>query len=270
MSEPEASSSGTRGAFDLDRPVNPVDPAAVKVSPDAVRGPGRADEHPAAPAPTVRLRHNRIELALHLVREATGSGDAAARPLLLLHGLGERTLAVVPAAAADWPGPVWGLDFTGHGWSSVPRGGGYTVELLMADADAALAHLGRCTVFGRGLGAYVALLLAGARPTLVHGVVLTDGPGIVGGGIGPGAPRITVAPALGTTPDPFALAELTVDVRPPDYATTYLHQAVQLSELSEPISICGVVRPPWLDAVEGEPGVWTGPADEALARYATP
>jgi hypothetical protein len=101
-------------------------------------------------------------------------------------------------------------------------------------------------------------------------VVLNDGPGIVGGGIGPGAPRITVAPSLGTTPDPFALAELTVDVRPPDYATSYLHQAVQLSDLAEPISICGVVRPPWLEAVEGEPGVWTGPAAEALARYATP
>ncbi|HEY7939274.1 MAG TPA: hypothetical protein VID05_05540, partial [Acidimicrobiales bacterium] len=87
MSEPEATTRvGGRG-FDVDRPVNPVDPTAVKVSPDAVRGPGRADEHPIPPAPTVRLRHNRIELALHRIRAATGSGDASARPLLLLHGL---------------------------------------------------------------------------------------------------------------------------------------------------------------------------------------
>ena len=52
----------------------------------------------------------------------------------------------------------------------------------MADADAALAHLGPATVYGRGLGAYVALLIAGARPDLVRGAVLDDGPGLVGGG----------------------------------------------------------------------------------------
>ena len=222
----------------------------------------------ATRTPTSTVRHNRIELALHRLREAPGTGSRSSRPLLLLHGLGEHTPDVVPAAADAWPGPVWGLDFTGHGCSTVPRGGGYTAEQLMADADAALGHLGAATVLGRGLGAYVALLLAGARPALVHGAVLTDGPGIIGGGDGPGAPRVTVADVPGTTPDPFALAELTVDVRPPDYATDYLRQAVQFSELAEPVSLSGVVRPPWLAAIEHEPGVWVGPAAEALARYA--
>ena len=55
----------------------------------------------------------------------------------------------------------------------------------MGDADVALAHLGAATVLGRGLGAYVALLIAGARPHLVRGAVLCDGPGLAGGGIGP-------------------------------------------------------------------------------------
>ena len=48
--------------------------------------------------------------------------------------------------------PVWALDFTGHGASSMPVGGGYFCELLMADVDAALAHLGPTTLYGRGLG----------------------------------------------------------------------------------------------------------------------
>ena len=36
-----------------------------------------------------------------------------------------------------WPGPVYGLDFTGHGASTVPVGGGYSAEMLLADADTA-------------------------------------------------------------------------------------------------------------------------------------
>jgi pimeloyl-ACP methyl ester carboxylesterase len=57
---------------------------------------------------------------------------------LLLHGLGEASPRSTPDYARDWPGPVHALDFTGHGRSSLPTGGGYTAEMLMADADAAL------------------------------------------------------------------------------------------------------------------------------------
>ncbi len=95
------------------------------------------------------VRHLRINLALHELQ----AGDE--RPLLLLHGLGERTPSKVPAYASSWPGAVWGLDFTGHGDSDVPSGGGYTCEVLMGDADAALREIGPATVLGRGLGAYV-------------------------------------------------------------------------------------------------------------------
>jgi pimeloyl-ACP methyl ester carboxylesterase len=216
-------------------------------------------------APTF-VRHNRRELALWPLQAGQG------RPLLLLHGLGEHTPAAVPQALAGlWDGPVWGLDFTGHGGSTVPVGGGYTAETLMADADAALEALGPLTVLGRGLGAYVALLLAGARPTVVRGAVLTDGPGLAGGGIGPVSPTVVVPPQrwpAHAAPDPFALAELTHDVRPPDYATTYARQAAALAGLDAPISVSGVVRPAWLSAVVDQAGVVERPVADALRAYA--
>ena len=203
---------------------------------------------------TITVRHNRIELALHRLRDGADH-DGGARPLLHLHGLGERSPAAMPDELTGWPGPVWGLDFTGHGASTVPVGGGYFCELLMADVDAALAHLGEATLYGRGLGAYVALLTAGARPELVRGAVLDDGPGLTGGGAEPTTPYVPPQPL--TTqgpPDPYALFELSHDVRPPDYATTYARQAATLSGLDVALAVCARARPPWLAAVAAEPG----------------
>ena len=213
----------------------------------------------------VSLRHGKVTLALHGLR-----ADATGRALLLLHGRGLRSPAAVPKHVATWPGPIWALDFTGHGASSVPRGGGYSVELLMADADAALAHHGSVTLLGNGLGAYVALLLAGARPQQVRGAVLCDGPGLAGGGPRPVTPAV-VGPvgALDATPDPFALIELARDVRPPDYATSFVRQACQLSELDRPVSVCAIERPDWLAAVVEEPGAAVTTLAEALALYAS-
>lgn len=249
--------------FDIE--VDPVDPSSVAIGPAATGAAGTRAPNTRAGEPAVWLRHNRIRLALHRLRAAS---DAAVRPLLCLHGLGECTPAEPAEMLAGWPGEVWGLDFTGHGRSSIPRGGGYTAEILMADVDSALAHLGPCTVIGRGLGAYVALLIQGGRPREVRGAVLVDGPGIVGGGVGPSAPRLTTAVTSEVTPDAFALAELTVDVRPPDYAVDYLRQAVRFSALGEPITLSGRVRPPWMAALAGLPGVREMPAAEALADYA--
>jgi pimeloyl-ACP methyl ester carboxylesterase len=209
------------------------------------------------------LQHNRIQLALHAVRGGQG------RALLLLHGLGERSPERVPNELASWPGPIHALDFTGHGASSVPSGGGYTAELLMADADAALARLGEATVVGRGLGAYVALLLAGGRPEQVRGAILRDGPGLAGGGSASASSYIpyvdTRAPA---PPDPFALTELAIDVRPPDYAGIFARQAAQFSRLSRPISVCASERPGWLAAVVAEVGVEVTTLQQALDWYA--
>jgi len=211
----------------------------------------------------IPLHHNTITLALHhLAGEADGG-----RPLLLLHGLGEQSPAEVPDWATSWEGPVYALDFIGHGHSGVPKGGGYSAEVLMADVDVALAELGPATVVGRGLGAYVALLIAGARPLLVRGAVLCDGPGLFGGGVGPtSATVLTVDREDGHTPDPWALAELSRDVRPPDYATSFARAALQLSGLAWPIVVCARWRAPWLEAVAAEPGVLDMDLDEAI-RY---
>jgi pimeloyl-ACP methyl ester carboxylesterase len=211
------------------------------------------------------LRHHRIQLALHLLDPGA---DPTGRPLLLLHGLGERTPDRVPDVVS-WPGPVFGLDFTGHGASTVPVGGGYTSEILVGDVDAALERLGQVTILGRGLGAYVGLQVAAARPAQVVGVVLTDGPGLVGGGVHPGSPLVPYpAPGSSPVPDPFALLELSRDVRPPDYAQTYVRFVVERSGLERPIIVAAVVRPAWLAAVADEPGVGEESIPDALAYFA--
>ena len=207
--------------------------------------------------------HNRVSLALHHLRDGDG------RPLLLLHGLGERSPDHVPAWAAAWPGPVVALDFTGHGASTVPSGGGYTSEILLADADAALAALGRVTVVGRGLGAYIALQLAGARAEHVAGAVLADGPGLAGGPTEPTSQSYVSLHPDGTAPDPYALVELGRDLRPPDYATLFVRLALEGSSLEEPVAVTARYRPAWLDAVASEPGVADTTIEAALATYAT-
>ena len=210
---------------------------------------------------TVFLTHNKIQLALHLLRAGEG------QPLLLLHGLGEQTPADAPEWTASWPGPVYGLDFTGHGATTVPMGGGYSAETMLADADIALAHLGPSTIVGRGLGAYVALMIAGARPQLVRGAVLCDGPGLWGGATGPTSTSFhSVDPPYGA-PDPNALIDLSRDLRPPDYASLFVRLALEHSGIAEPIAVTAVVRPPWLAAVAGEVGVSTSTLAEALELY---
>lgn len=213
-----------------------------------------------------KLMSGRIELALHELSPGSGSDG---RPLLLLHGLGECSPASAPSWTAAWPGPIFGLDFTGHGASSVPAGGGYTCEALMGDVDTALAHLGPCTIVGRGLGAYVALLIAGARPDLVRGAVLTDGPGLAGGGPVPPSPYLAPDPGPRSAPDPLALAELSRDVRPPDYAFMFLTQALTFSGLDAPVIVAAVIQPPWLMAIVDEPAVLRANLEEALATYAS-
>lgn len=221
--------------------------------------------------PVTMLRHGKIDLALHHLRD----GDAEARPLLLLHGLGEESPTVVPEWAENWRGPIAALDFTGHGRSTVPRGGGYTAELLLGDADAALAAMTAddqtrsITVAGRGLGAYIAMQLAGARAAQVHGAILLDGPGLAGGPTGPTSQSFFSLDTDGSTPDPYALVELGRDLRPPDYATLFVRLALASTDLDEPIAVTCVFRPDWLEAVAREHGVLDGTVAEAIAAYSS-
>jgi pimeloyl-ACP methyl ester carboxylesterase len=214
---------------------------------------------------TTLIRHNRVRLALHRLR-----AEPAGRPLLLLHPLGWATPQRPPSWTDPWPGPVYGLDFTGHGRSDVPRGGGYTCEVLMGDADAALARLGPSTIVGHGLGGYVGLLVAGARPRLVRGVAIGDGPGLAGGGAGPTGTVVATVDSdeEGRAPDPWAMVELNRDIRPADYAVNFARQALALAEVDTPIAVCARFRPPWLEAVAAESGVLDAGLPEALAAFA--
>ena len=216
---------------------------------------------------TILLDHARVHLALHVVRVVEGGPM-----LLVLHGLGRSSELTIPADVAEWPGSLCALDFTGHGESGIPPGGGYTCEILMGDADAALAAIGPSTILGRGIGGYIALLIAGARPSLVRGVIVADGPGLAGGGVRPGslhidAPNLAAVPAH-ATPDPFALLELSTDVRPRDYAANFVRSAVQLSPLDAPITVAAASRPPWLQSVVDAYGVRVSTVVDALRLYA--
>lgn len=228
-------------------------------------------EPPTVTGNVTMLRHNKVDLALHHLRDAS---DSLARPLLLLHGLGEQTPATAPHWVDRWNGTIAGLDFTGHGASTIPAGGGYTAELLLGDADAALAALvdsspdGKITVLGRGLGAYIALQVAGARATQVHGAIMLDGPGLAGGPTGPTSQSFFTLPSGTTAPDPYALVELGRDLRPPDYVRSFVQLAIAGSDIDEPVAVSSVFRPKWLEAVAEEHGVMTVPVDEALAAYA--
>ena len=71
-----------------------------------------------------------------------------------------------------------------------------------------------------------------------------------------------------TRPIPYALFELSRDLRPPDYATLFVRMAVESSGLDEPIAVAAVVRPPWLAAVVDELGVMTCSVRERWRVYA--
>lgn len=207
----------------------------------------------------MRLRHGRVELALEVRRG--GEGPA----LLLLHEL--RGSAADWGAEADvWPGPVYALDFSGHGRSEPVRGDAYYPELLAADADAALAHVGAAALCGRGIGAYAALLLAAARPESVPAALLLPGAGLDGGGAGPHltGERTQVAARSERGLRVAALALCETDVRPVDYAEQMAARARCLLLLED-----GGPRPPWWQAIRLGPRARVlGDATRAVAQLA--
>jgi pimeloyl-ACP methyl ester carboxylesterase len=211
-----------------------------------------------------RIPSGRFEIALHELRSGPGP------TLLALHALGGsgRDFA---ALAAAWPGRVLAPDLAGHGASAWARGGSYTPELLAADADVALAEAGEAFVVGSGLGAYVALLLAGARAASVQGALLLPGRGLAGGGPEPGpaplaernAAALHMLEAAGASErasfDPM-LGACESDPRPPDYARAYADAAHRLLLAED-----GDARPPWWEAARGAARAEPAPADAAAA-----
>ena len=205
----------------------------------------------------IALAHGRISIALHPLREAPGP------TLLCLHE--------VAGSAADfrdvaWPGRVFALDFSGHGRSGHVRGGSYYPETLAGDADAALARIGPAYLVGAGIGAYVALLLAGGRPEQIPGAVLLPGAGLMGGGEVPDWSSEDDAHARWRSFEPVppgcdpAVRRLERDIRPRDYAREFALAARRLL-LGED----GGARPPWWEAVRESPAAARAPAEPARA-----
>jgi len=211
-----------------------------------------------------RIPSGRCEIALHELRAGAGP------TLLALHALGGSARDFAALAAA-WPGRVLAPDLAGHGASGWARGGSYTPELLAADADAALSEAGDAVVVGRGLGAYVALLLAGARAARVRAALLLPGRGLAGGGPEPlreplaarNADVLRMLDAAGASEraafDPM-LAACETDPRPPDYARAYADAARRLLLAED-----GGARPPWWEAARGAASAETAPAEPGAA-----
>ncbi len=196
----------------------------------------------------MRLQHARLSLELHELSARQGPA------LLLLHALYGSASDCIEMAAT-WTGPVYALDFCGHGRSDWLLAGGYTPELFVGDADCALARIGAASVVGAGVGAYVALLLAGARPHLISATLLLPGAGLAGGGTLPDfanpRARFTEFPTQdhrarsGTDP---LVATLERDVRPPDYVEPFARAARRLL-LVEDVA----TPPPWWQTAHASP-----------------
>ena len=104
--------------------------------------------------------------------------DPAARPVLLLHGLGVSGSVFQPFARRLLPELAAVVpDLRGHGQSDAPPGG-YSPTDYAADLIALIGawRLAPVPVIGHSLGALVGLSLAAARPELVQWLVLLDPP----------------------------------------------------------------------------------------------
>jgi len=208
----------------------------------------------------MQITHGRITLALHELARTDGPS------LLLLHALHGSSDDWGEIFAA-WPGSVYALDFAGHGRSQWLSGGAYYPELLLGDADAALAHIGPAAIVGAGLGAYVALLVAGARPDSVPAALLLPGDGLHGGGPLPDFTRdvsfVAQADPL-TAYDPL-VSGLEKFARPPDYAETFARAAQRLLLFED-----GEARPPWWEITRTSPSAETvaGDLSSSLTRLA--
>ncbi len=206
-----------------------------------------------------RVPHGDLTLAVHELR--SGSGPA----LLLVHELegsarSWSAAADARAAWASWPGSVFALDLAGHGASDWRQGGAYTPELFAGDIDATLAMIGVAVLAGAGVGAYAALLVAGARPELVTATLMLHGRGLSGGGA---APPVAKEPtflatverleaeraAQDVTFDPL-VRTCASDVRPPDYACAFAASARRIVLHDD-----GRERPPWWESIRGQQGV---------------
>jgi pimeloyl-ACP methyl ester carboxylesterase len=127
---------------------------------------------PEAPASVAdasgALRTYAAGLAVQKIHAST-SGDI----LLALHGAGECSAQALHSLQSRHAGPIIAIDLPGHGESAGEVGDPAQAAQAVA---AALSELGveRYRVWGRGLGAAVAVELAHQRPENISGVTLEE------------------------------------------------------------------------------------------------
>ena len=197
----------------------------------------------ARPAPASRSRSRTAGAPPAPVRQllprprpaepCTISRGGDGRSLLILHGLGERAPAEVPSYLDAWHGPIAALDFTGHGLSTIHVAAATPPRCCWRMQRRPSAR-GREGDRPRSRAGRVRRVCSSPAPPpdLVCGAILTDGAGILGGGNGPGSPLTSAVDGGALAPpDPFALVELAHDLRPPDYATSFVRLATQASPL---------------------------------------
>ena len=205
----------------------------------------------------MRIQHGHAHLKIHKL------ADGEETPLLLLHQVGGSAQDWIDAAPR-WEGPVYALDFSGHGASDHLKGGGYYPEYHAAEADIALGAIGdRAVIAGMGLGAYAALMLAGARTDRVPAALLWPGRGVAGGGALPDfeKPDVVSIPQWDARSEsdarryrPGTDAQVSAcehDTRPIDYARDFAAAANALL-LCEGVSTGDPVPPWWQTAAEAE------------------
>ena len=107
-----------------------------------------------------------------------GEGSPSGPPLVLIHGIASRWqvfLPILPSLCEDWH--VFALDLRGHGSSDrVP--GSYALKRYVSDVVAFVTSsvVEPCVLLGHSMGGSIALLVAGAIPDLVSGVIAGDTP----------------------------------------------------------------------------------------------
>ena len=207
----------------------------------------------------------------HHARAARAARERRRGPALLhLHGSACVRRTTCRSTSSRGPVAIYALDFTGHGDSTSPKGGGYTPELLMGDVDAAINHIGDVRRSSDAASARTSRCSRRPRATTRCAArSCATGPACRVGARPPGRrPSSRVDPSAPVPPDPFALAELSKDVRPPDYAVDFVRLVLAHTQTPNPIAVCAKARPEWLTAVLDELGAAPVTIAEALRLFA--
>ncbi len=210
----------------------------------------------------MRLRHARHHIELHQLSQRRGPA------LLFLHQMFGSSADGEPLTAA-WEGSVYALDFPGHGRSEWLPGGAYYPEYFAASADIALQQIGTAVVAGAGVGAYVALLLAGGRPDLIPAALLLPGVGLAGGGVAPDPsqplPDFATWSRIKTNGSDPLVTGMEMFPRPPDFTQRFAAAARRVLLAED-----GSARPPWWEEARTSPSAVavSGSVGEMLAVLA--